>query len=74
MEGHSSVTKGKAPRKQVFQSFQCYTILFFFIMLLIGGARAFSYQCNKIFDSENIQRVLHFLEIINISVNIMISA
>lgn len=27
---------------------------FFFILLLIGGPRAFSYQCNKIFDSENV--------------------
>lgn len=46
---------------------------FFFILLLIGGLRAFSYQCNKIFDSENIQCVFHFLSIIYISMNILFS-
>lgn len=34
---------------------------FFFILLLIGGLRAFSYQCNKIFHSENIQCGFCFL-------------
>lgn len=53
-------TKGRAPGKPFFSIISVLQIPFFFILLLIGGPRAFSYQCNKIFNSENVSFLLSF--------------
>lgn len=52
--------KRKGARKAIFSIISVLQHPFFFILLLIGGPRAFSNQCNKIFDSENVSFLLSF--------------